>query len=64
MEKLEMGVPKGSVLGQLLFDIFINNFLTCLKESELCNYADDTSIFVSDKNVDNVISRLETDLPQ
>ncbi len=34
-----------------------------MNESEVSNYADESSIFVCDKNFENVISRLETDLP-
>ena len=34
-----------------------------MNESEISNYADESSIFVCDKNFENVISRLETDLP-
>lgn len=43
------GVPQGSVLGPILFSLYVNDFPSILKYSEALMYADDTAlIFVGD----------------
>ena len=60
--EIKSGVPQGSVLGLLFFNIFINDLLLEVKESEICNFADDTTIYTKGNNIANVILSLEEDL--
>ena len=48
-------------LGPLLFNIFINDIFFLANDTEVCNYADDTTIFACDSDVNNVQYKLEAD---
>ena len=56
--KVITGLPQGSVLGPLLFSIFLNIFLFIWK-CQLCNYADDNTLYKSGKNMQKIKNDLE-----
>ena len=59
--ELILGVPQGSVLGPLLFSIYINDLFYLTKLTDVCNYADDSTFYARDSNLDDLIRRLEHD---
>ena len=56
------GVPQGSVLGLLLFLIYIKDIPNCLKHSKSIVFADDTTIFASCKNMKTLYNNMNYDL--
>ena len=55
------GVPQGSILGPLLFNIFINDLFYFMDKCTLYNYADDNSMSICSPSLCEVISCLQHD---
>ena len=55
------GLPKGSILEPLLFNIFINHIFLYIENSSLCNYADDSKHYASGESLFIIIENLKTD---
>ena len=59
---LQCGIPQGTILGPLLFWIFINDLANCLSYSIPRMYADDASLTFTNGHINELDNAMASDL--
>ena len=62
--EIQAGVPQKSILGPQPFLLYINDLHHVCNETKMLLYADDTAIFYSAKNVQDLQEKIANSFPK
>ena len=62
LKNIKRGVPQGSILGQLIFLLYINDLAYACERAFPVLFADDSNSFISDKNPNHVQQMINDEL--
>ena len=56
------GISRNFISGPLLFNIFINDIFLVVEKSDICNFADDNTLYSHGRNLPLILNNLERDI--
>lgn len=62
LKNINIGVPQGSLLSPLLFNLYINDMPEISSNIKFTLFADDTTLTINDSNYSNLITRTNLEL--
>ena len=62
IQTIKYGIPQGSILGPLLFLIYINDLIRSIKNSKIHHFADDANLLYAISSVKDINKKINFDL--